>query len=198
MAGHTVEFFFDYASPYAYFGSELVEAVCKRGKADLKWQPMVLGGIFQARETKALLYRPAQRDYMLGDLAALSEVHNVPYKPRTEFLFKSILALRCTLQVPQGPERAKAVHALFRAAWSGDKDLGDPAVTAAALSSAGLDGKALAAGADNPAVKDELKQLTEQALTRGVFGAPTMFLDGKKMFWGHDRLPLLEYYLTRG
>jgi 2-hydroxychromene-2-carboxylate isomerase len=198
MAGHTVEFFFDYASPYAYFGSELVEAVCLRGKAELKWLPMVLGGIFQARETKALLFRPAQRDYMLGDLAALSEVHRVPYQARTEFLFKPILALRCTLQVPQGAERAKGVHALYRAAWREDKNLGDPAVAAAALSGAGFDGPALVAGAENAAVKDELKQLTNQALARGVFGAPTMFLDGKRMFWGHDRLPLLEHYLTRG
>lgn len=195
---HSVEIFFDYASPYAYLGSELVEGVCKRTGAELKWTPMVLGGVFQARDHAAPLEKPWRRDYMLSDLQGLSEAHRIPFKPRTQFLFKSVLALRCTLQIPDGPQRAKAIHALFRAAWAQDLDLGNPAVAARILTEAGFDGKALVEGTNGQAVKDQLKQNTDQAVARGVFGAPTLFLDGKRMFWGHDRLPLLEHFLKTG
>lgn len=192
---HSVEYFFDFASPYAYLGSEMVESVCRRGGAELKWMPMVLGGVFQARGHTAPLDKPWRRDYMLADLKALAEVHGIPYKQRTQFLFKPVTALRAVLQVPQGPQRAQAIHAIYRAVWAQDLDVGDPAVLARVLSEAGFDGAALVEGTNNPAVKDELKSNTDQAVARGVFGAPTMFLDGKRMFWGHDRLPLLEHYL---
>jgi len=154
--------------------------------------------VSQARGHTAPLDKPWRQTYMAGDLAAIAEVHKVPYRPRTVFLFKPILALRAVLEIPQGPQRAKAVHALFRAVWAKDLDIGDPAVCAKALSEAGFDGKALVEGTNNQAVKDELKQNTDQAVARGVFGAPTMFLDGKRMFWGHDRLPLLEHFLKTG
>jgi 2-hydroxychromene-2-carboxylate isomerase len=195
---HLVEFFFDYASPYAYLGSEMVEDVCKRNGAELKWMPMVLGGVFQAREHAAPLEKPWRRDYMLGDLQSLAQAHGIPYRARTQFLFKPILALRATLEIPQGPQRSQAVHALFRAVWSQDLDLGDAAVLTQVLNDAGFDGKALVEGTNNQAIKDELKHNTDQAVARGVFGAPTMFLDGKRMFWGHDRLPLLEHALKAG
>jgi len=195
---HLVEFFFDFASPYAYLGSEMVEAVCKRNGTELRWMPMVLGGVFQARGHSAPLDKPWRREYMMGDLQGLSMAHGIPYKPRTQFLFKPILALRATLEIPQGPQRAKAIHAIYRAVWSQDLDLGDPAVLTKVLSDAGFEGKALVDGTNEPSIKDELKNNTDQAVTRGVFGAPTMFLDGKRMFWGHDRLPLLEHTLKAG
>ena len=195
---HTVEFFFDFASPYAYMGSEMVEDVCKRTGAELQWMPMVLGGVFQARGHTAPLDKPWRQQYMAGDLKGLSEAHKIPYKPRTQFIFKPILALRAALQVPQGAQRAKAVHAMFRGVWAQDLDLGDPVVLAKLLTDAGFDGKALVEGTNAQPVKDELKNNTDQAVARGVFGAPTMFLDGKRMFWGHDRLPLLEHYLNAG
>jgi 2-hydroxychromene-2-carboxylate isomerase len=135
---------------------------------------------------------------MLGDLQALTKAHGIPYKQRTQFLFKPILALRAALGIPQGPRRAKAIHAIYRAVWSQDLDVGDPPVLARVLDEAGFDGKALVEGTNAQAVKDELKNNTDQAVARGVFGAPTMFLDGKRMFWGHDRLPLLEHVLKAG
>lgn len=195
---HQVEFFFDYASPYAYLGSEMVEDVCKRTGAELKWMPMVLGGVFQAREHTAPLNKPWRREYMMADLQGISEAHGIPYHHRTQFLFKPILALRATLAIPQGPQRAKAVHAIYRGVWAQDKDLGDPVVLTQILNDAGFDGAALVEATNNQAVKDELKGNTDQAVARGVFGAPTMFLDGKRMFWGHDRLPLLEHFLKAG
>lgn len=192
-----MEFVFDYSSPYAYFGSALVEPVAERNGAAIVWTPIVLGGIFQARNhTAPIMGDKLKGSYLLEDLKNLSEFHGVPYTPRTEFIVRSILPLRATLAVPQGPERARAVHALFAGAWAQNLDLGDPAVTTRLLDEAGLDGKALVDATQQQAIKDELKRNTDEAMARGVFGTPTIFINGK-MFWGHDRLDVVEHYLKR-
>jgi|SRR5579863_569031 2-hydroxychromene-2-carboxylate isomerase len=197
MAKHRVEFYFDYNSPYSYFASLQIEKLCEKAGADLEWVPMVLGGIFQAMNHVPSFQNPVRAKYLFEDLQNLSEAYSLPYKRRTSFIFKVVLPLRATIQVPQGKERGAAVHALFRGAFAEDKDAGNPQVVEALLNEAGLNGKALVAGADLQHVKDQLKESTDKAVARGVFGAPTMFLDGKKMFWGHDRLHVLEHFLAR-
>jgi len=197
MPAMPLEFVFDYSSPYAYFGSTLVENVARRNGAEIVWTPIVLGGIFQARNhTAPIMGDKLKGKYLLEDLQNLSEFHGVPYKPRTDFIVKSILPLRATLAIPQGPERARAVHALFLGAWAQDLDLGDQAVTARLLNGAGFDGKQLCEATKQQTIKDELKRNTDEALARGIFGTPTFFVKGK-MFWGHDRLDVVEQYLKR-
>lgn len=197
MPAHEVRFFFDYSSPYSYFGSELVEEVCNRHGAALAWEPMVLGGIFQGDNTTPGHAIPKRAGYLYQDLLNVSESTGIPYHPRTNFLFSPILSLRATVQVPQGAERAKAVHALFRGVWVEDADLSEPELVRDLLTKAGLDGAALVEGAQRQEVKDTLRTNTEEATSLGVFGAPTFFLDGKKMFWGHDRLKVLDFFLGK-
>jgi 2-hydroxychromene-2-carboxylate isomerase len=163
----------------------------------LIWTPIVLGGVFQVLGTKPLIdLNPARAKYTFEDLQNLADYYQVPYKPRTTFIVRSVLPLRATLQIPQGPERARAIHALFHAAWGQDGDLGDAAVVTRVLTQAGFDGAKLVEGTQQQSIKDELKQNTDQAIARGVFGTPTCFAEGGKMFWGHDRLDLVDRYLS--
>jgi 2-hydroxychromene-2-carboxylate isomerase len=157
--------------------------------------PMVLGGLFQAQEITPPHGNPLRRRYLFQDLQDLAAFYGLPYTERKTFLFKPILALRATLAVPQGEERGRAVHALFRGAFAEDRNLEDPAVVAGLLSEAGLDGPALVARTGEQAIKDALRQHTDEAIARNIFGAPTILVDDAKMFWGQDRLPLLEHYL---
>jgi 2-hydroxychromene-2-carboxylate isomerase len=198
MAQGRLEIVFDYSSPYAYFGSLRVEAVAARHGAELIWTPIVLGGIFQVLGTKPLVeLNPARAKYTLEDLQNLADYFQVPYAPRKEFIVRSILPLRATLQVPQGAERGRAVHALFHAAWAQNADLSDGALVARVLSQAGFDGAKLVEGTQQQGVKDELKRNTDQAIARGIFGTPTFIVAGGKMFWGHDRLDLVDRFLSK-
>ena len=138
-----------------------------------------------------------RRVYMLQDLKNLSEMYGLPYKERTTFLFNPILAMRTTFQVKQGQERARAVHSLFSGAFAKDLDLGDAEVVRKLLEEAGCDGAALIEGAQQQSVKDELKKNTDEALAAGVFGAPTCIMDDGRMFWGHDRLKVLDFFLEK-
>jgi 2-hydroxychromene-2-carboxylate isomerase len=197
MANGRIEFFFDYSSPYAYLGSLRIESVAARHGAEILWIPVVLGGIFQARGVVSpFLSGSSRAAYTLEDLKTLAAYYQIPYKPRTEFIVKSILPLRATLLVPQGPERARAVHALFDGAWAQDLDLGSGEIVTELLNRAGFDGAKLVAGTQQQSIKEELKRNTDEALARGVFGTPTMIVDGT-MFWGHDRMDVLDWHLGR-
>ena len=197
MSRHVIKFYFDYNSPYSYIASLRIEELCKRTGADLLWLPVVLGGIFQSNEIEPAHTKMNRRKYLFEDLKDLAAFYGLPYKERTVFLFKPILSLRATLAVPQGPERAKAVHALYRGAFAEDLDLGEPDVVTRLLNEAGFDGAALVERTQDAAIKNELKAITDEAIAKGVFGAPTFFIDDGKMFWGHDRMPLMEHYLKK-
>jgi 2-hydroxychromene-2-carboxylate isomerase len=195
MSSHTITFYFDYTSPYSYVASLRIEELCERSGAGLLWMPVVLGGIFQSNSIEPAHTKVNRRKYLFEDLKDLSSYYGIAYKERTVFLFKPVLSLRATLAVPQGEQRARAVHALFSGSFAEDQDLGEPEVVARLLSRAGFDGAALVERTQAPEIKDELKALTDAAIARGVFGAPTFFVDDRKMFWGHDRMPIMEHYL---
>ncbi|MCH8884785.1 MAG: 2-hydroxychromene-2-carboxylate isomerase [SAR324 cluster bacterium] len=197
MAAPGVEFFFDYASPYAYMGSLKIEEAVNRHGSQLSWKPMVLGFVFQATGFEAPMTqgKNPKSDYLLQDLQNLSEAYGAPYKPRTDFIIRSILALRATLCIPDGPERAKAVHGLFHGAWGEDLDLNQPEVVAGLLDKAGFEGAKLVERTQEPEIKHQLKANTDEAVQRGAFGAPTMFIDSGRMFWGHDRIDVLDHFL---
>ena len=197
MAKKTVRIFFDFASPYSYMASEMIEPICQKHQADLLWEPMVLGGLFQADGTTPMHAIPKRARYMLNDLVMSTEALGIPFQFRTEFIIKSITAMRAVLQLKQGEERARAVHPIFRAAWAHDQDINDPEILASALNDAGFDGLSLLEGTQQTAIKDQLRKNTEEAIELGIFGAPTMILNDEKMFWGHDRLKTLDYYLGK-
>ncbi|MBI4082919.1 MAG: 2-hydroxychromene-2-carboxylate isomerase [Candidatus Lambdaproteobacteria bacterium] len=197
MSQTTVTFYFDYGSPYSYIASRQIEEICRRHRAELRWEPIVLGGLFKEAGITAPYGNPTKRPYVLEDLRNLTEMLGIPYRERTEFLFNPVLAERATLQVPPGDERVRAVHALFRGAWAENLDLASPEVVERLLTGAGLNGKSLVAGTQRQEVKDVLKRSTDEAIRLGAFGAPTFVLNGTRLFWGQDRLAVLDYFMGK-
>ena len=197
MNANKVRFFFDYNSPYSYFASLQIEKICEKYDAEILWDPIVLGGIFKEDGTKPPHLIPKRAKYLLQDLRNLSEFYEIPYRERTDFIFSPILAMRSTIQIPQGAERAPAVHALYKGVFAEDLDLADPETVRELLNQAGFDGEALVSGSKQQSVKDQLRANTDLAHSLGVFGVPTFFLNEEKMFWGHDRLKTLAYFLQK-
>ncbi len=157
---------------------------------------MVIGGLFKINNSTPIFTIPKKAAYMAADLDYVTSALGIPFKMRTEFIFKPITSLRATLAVPQGPERGKAVKALFHGAWAQDLDLGDAEVVVRLLNEAGLDGQTLVERTQDEAIKNELKENTDQADALGIFGAPSFVVNaGERMFWGHDRLDMLDHYL---
>lgn len=189
----TVEFFFDYTCPYAYLASTQIEALCARTGSALVWRPMLLGGLFRSVGTAtnlAATMHPAKARMLIADQRRWADLWGVALGvPRPGGYARSVDALRATLVVRE-EERAKVIHALYRAHWVDHRDIGDPAVLRAVLDEAGVDGAATLARVDD-AVKEQLRASTDEAASRGAFGAPATFV-GDELYFGQDRLSMLE------
>ena len=194
----TVEFFFDVGSPAAYLAWTQLPALCSScGGAAIDYQPMLLGGVFQATGNQSPMTVPAKGSYMQRDLALHAQRYGVPFEHNPHFPINTLTLMRGVTAVQtQQPERfADYVDAVFRAIWVDRKNMNDPQVVASVLAAAGFDPAALQAQAADPQVKERLKQVTQDAVARGVFGAPTFFVDGQ-MFWGQDRLDFVKKALS--
>ncbi len=189
-----VELYYDYSCPYAYLASTRIEALCARTGAELVWRPMLLGGVFRALgmpDVPALAPAKARLNHL--DMHRWADWHGVPLVMPPGHPNRTVLALRATLAAEGGA--AAASKALFQAYWALGRDVSRPEVVADVLTGAGLDGPGLVRRADDPSIKDALRARTDEAVARGVFGAPTFFVtvDGKTdTFWGQDRLDFVE------
>jgi 2-hydroxychromene-2-carboxylate isomerase len=193
VEGREVSFFFDFSSPFAYLAATQIEAVARRAGAAIRWKPFLLGGLFKSIGTAdvPLFTMPEPKRALAGvDMMRWAEHHGVPFRFPSRFPMNSVKALRMVLQVPDA-EKAPLVHAIFRAYWAEDRDIGADAELSAIAGSVGLDGPALVAGTKGDAVKARLKDATEEAERAGLCGAPS-FLVGSHLFWGQDRLPFVE------
>ncbi len=190
----TLEFFYDFVSPYSYLASTRVEAVAARTGATLRWRPFLLGGVFKATENRAPLDIPAKGRHMWTDLERWARRLGVPLRRPEPFPFPSILALRTALAAEAAGQLVPFTHAVFRAAWADGRDVSSPEGLAAVASEAGLDGAALVTAA--PDFKAALLKQTQEAIDRGAFGAPACFV-GDELFIGNDRLDFVEEALRR-
>ncbi len=193
----SVEFLFDFGSPAAYLAwTQLPDLAAKTG-ATVDIQPMLLGGVFQATGNRAPISVPLKGSYLFKDLNRFARSYGVPLVMNPHFPINTILLMRIDVgMLESGHPKLQAYRdAVFRAIWVDQRNMGDPDTVAEVLTAAGLDAPALMALAADPKVKEALKERTQQAVDRGVFGAPTFFV-GDEMFWGQDRLDFVRAALT--
>ena len=185
----TLEFFFDFTSPYSYLASTQVDAVAARAGAAARWRPFVLGGVFKATGNRAPIETPAKGRHMLVDLDRWARRYGVPLRFPSVFPIHSVLALRCALVAEGQGKLVPFSRAVFRAAWGEELDIASPEVLAGLAAGVGLDGAAVVAAA--PGQKEALVAQTSEAVERGAFGAPALFV-GEELFVGNDRLDFAE------
>jgi len=193
-----VRFYYDVVCPYAYLGSTRIGEIAVRHGAEVDWRPFLLGGVLKALgpvdDANRLMSAPRKRHNYL-DMHRWADFFGVPLEMPAEHPRRTVLAMRAILAAGEAG-RVPATRALFDAYWVRGEDVSRPEVAAAALDRAGLDGGGCVERAGDPAIKRELHERTDEALERGVFGAPTMFV-GDEMFWGQDRLDFVDRALAR-
>ncbi len=194
-----VEFFFDVGSPASYLAATQLPKICQETGATLIYRPMLLGGVFQATGNASPNAIPAKGRYVFDDLARYAKRYGVPLRTNPFFPINTLLLMRgataCQLRKPD--RFLDYLNAVFGAIWIDAKDMNDASVVAGVLQRIGLDPAAVMAAVTDPEVKATLKSVTEQAVARGVFGAPTCFV-GSRMFFGQDRLEFVREALAAG
>lgn len=209
---NTVEFYFEFSSPYAYFASERIEAVCARLGLTVDWRPIVLGPILQRTGQRPLLTDGVRGTYARRDCVRWARLHDIPFHVPSPHPVNSLKAARGALLLKGLPRKAgllgrgplddgqrlpSFIHACFRAYWVHGRDLSQDDVIADLVAGLGMEVEPFRSGISSPAIKERLREETDAAWARGVFGVPTFFFRGE-MLWGNDRLPLLERLIQEG
>ena len=189
----SIEFFFDYGSPYSYLANTRLAGLVDRTNVRVDYRPMLLGGVFKATGNQSPFMEPveAKRKYFSVELRRCVDALGVPFAHNPNFPINTLPLMRAAYAA-----RSLDVFDVFHAAvyssfWEKGADLGKPEVIEDVLSKAGLQGEKILAISQDDQVKAALRKATDEAVERGVFGAPTFFVGGK-MFFGNDRMDQVE------
>jgi len=192
-----VEFFFDVGSPTTYLAWTQLPALCAQAGASLVYRPTLLGGVFQATGNASPATVAAKGRHMNDDMARFAKRYGVTLVVNPHFPINTLTLMRGATGVQlRLPARFDAyLRGVFKAMWVDGLNLNDPVVAAKALVDAGFDPAEVMALAADAEVKAALRATTEEAVARGAFGAPTMFV-GDAMFFGQDRLDFVREALA--
>lgn len=196
--GHHVDVYYALQSPWTYLGWPRLQDIIRRTRATAAFKPVMMGRIFQASGGLPLAQRPIQRQrYRLQELERWKRRLKLPLvlEPRFFPVDESRAARMVIAHREAGGDAAALSFAFMRAVWADERDIANPAAQAGICREAGVDAAKLAEAAEGPAVAEIYARDTEEAVERGVFGAP-FFIVGDKLFWGQDRLDFLEEALA--
>jgi 2-hydroxychromene-2-carboxylate isomerase len=198
---HRIEFFFDCSSPWTYLAFEQALRLFPPSVAELIWKPILVGGVFNTVNPSVYAAReqpvPAKAAYARKDLQDWAAYEGLTIGRPPVFPVNSVKAMRGAFVALEQGRLVPYARAVFRQYWAGLADISQDEVLAEAVTAAGLDREDFFTRIAQTDYKDRLRQTTDELIARGGFGSPTLFLDGDDMYFGNDRLVLLQHRLTQ-
>jgi 2-hydroxychromene-2-carboxylate isomerase len=194
-----IEFWFDFASGYAYFASLEIEALAERHGRSVLWRPFTLGAAFKVTGAQGLSRTPLKGEYARRDWQRLARLKGVVFKLPERHPKVGLPAIRAFYHIDRvdPPTAARLAKQIITGYFRDDLDTDNPNAIAEVASPLGIDRDAVLAGINDPEVKAIARQHGEAAVARGVFGSPWIFVDGEP-FWGSDRFAMVERWLSTG
>jgi 2-hydroxychromene-2-carboxylate isomerase len=200
-----LHFYFDFISPFGYFASLRIDALAARHGRTVQWHPMLLGvSVMKVMGLKPLLDTPLKGPYTARDVRRYARLHGIALGRATNApMMNPLTAGRAFAWARRHhPDAAKALaQAMLHAYWHDGVDLAEPAallaITLPCEIAATVSASALAAAAQSPEAAQLLRDEVDASLKVGVFGSPTVVVDGE-MFWGVDKLEQVDAWLARG
>ena len=195
------EFFFDISSPWTWLAFHNVQPLAERLGVAVIWRPILVGGVFNAINPSVYEFRkhpvPAKARYVAKDLTDWAAASGLLINwPPSVFPLNSARLMRACLVADDHGVLPDFAGRAFAAYWTGDRDISQDAELTRLAEAAGLDGPATLEMTRQPAQKERLRANTTELIDRGGFGSPTMFVDGGDMYFGNDRLCLVERALS--
>jgi 2-hydroxychromene-2-carboxylate isomerase len=197
--GQAIEFYFDFSSPYGYLATGFIERTAAEHGRSVLWRPMMLGAAMKETGNRPLKDQPIKWEYAQHDVPRLARWLEMPFVLPEPFPIPTLAAARAFYWLDdRDPALAKRFARACYAAYFGEgRDIRAKEAVADIAASLGVDRDELLAAVDNEAVKQRLKDETQAAVDRGVFGSPYFIVDGEP-FWGVDRVWLIAEWLERG
>lgn len=193
----SVEFFFDIVSPASYLAWTQIPKLVEETGAEVIYRPMFLPGIFEKAGSNTPITVPAKAKWIFEDFKRFAKRYEVPFVMNDKFPLSSVYAMRGLNNFRDHPSFRKLGDEFYKAMWVQNEDINDPDIIIRILSDVGIDPNEYHAEMNNPENKKALMDVTEEAVSRGVFGAPTFFVDSE-MHFGQDRLDFVAEALSSG
>ena len=190
-----IEFHFDFGSPTAYLAYTQLKLIAERNETKIEYYPILLGGVFKATGNNPPAAVPAKGKYMMVDLQRYANKYRVPYERNPYFPVNTLALMRGAVSYQDDGDFIKYIEVMFRNMWIEPKNLNDEKVLKKVLIENNFDVDDFIRRITDQNVKDKLISNTENAVNKGAFGAPTMFV-GDQMFFGQDRVEFVEEYLN--
>jgi 2-hydroxychromene-2-carboxylate isomerase len=194
-----LEFFYDCSSPWTYLAFTRIEEVATRHKAELIWRPILVGGVFNAVNPSVYESRErpvkAKARYYAKDLQDWAHLYGIKIGQPTVFPVNSVKAMRGAFVALEHGRISPYSRRVFESYWGEDRDISKDDVLRDIVRTVDLDEKEYFAKIAAPEYKEKLKATTEELISRGGFGSPSIFVEGE-MFFGNDRLALVEHALA--
>ncbi|HYH17702.1 MAG TPA: 2-hydroxychromene-2-carboxylate isomerase [Azospirillum sp.] len=194
-----IDFYFDFSSPYGYFASlRIDDLAAKHGRA-VTWHPILLGAVFKVTGMKPNMVQPLRGDYLHHDVQRIARLTGAPFAWPAVMPSNSLAATRAYWWLAGRDDVAarRLARAIYHAHWGEGRDIGPVEVVAEVAASLGHDPAEVTAATQDPAVKERVREETDGAIARGVFGAPFVLVSDEP-FWGWDRLDMVDSWLERG
>ena len=197
-----IDFYFEFASPYGYLASTRIDAIAARHGREAFWHPIMLGAAFKLTGAQPLVRTPLKGDYMMRDLPRFARLLGVPFKAPPVMPANSLAASRAFIWLrqddPARPRRWREPSCTPIGARGGTSARAEQVRRRDGRASLGIE-RARRCWLRWPTrqSRNALKQATEAAIERGVFGSPFVLVDGEA-FWGADRLDQVERWLAAG
>lgn len=193
----TLDFYFEFSSPYGYLASTQIEALAMETGMNLQWHPILLGPMFKAMGSGPLTQIPMKGAYALHDFKRSALLAGIPYSQPDPFPIATVGAARATLYaLAHHPQKAPAlIKALYHAYFAEGRRIDEVDVVLQIAAECGLDRAAVAEGMASEPIKAALKKEVDDAMAKGVFGSPFMLI-GDEPFWGFDRFDHIRKWLA--
>lgn len=197
----TIEFFYDYSSPWTYFASTRIESFCAQNKAELVWKPFLVGGVFNKVNPSVYQRRenpiPPKDAYYRKDMEDWARFLDLKIVRPTVFPVNSVKALRGAFVAIEEGTISPYSKAMFEAYWRDDKDISQESVLTEIASGCGMNVDDFLTKIADDRIKRKLFETTDELIARGGFGTPTFFIDETDMYFGNDRFELMQAALDR-
>ena len=197
----TVEFFFDYSSPWTYLAFDRIEAFCEKNNAELIWKPFLVGGVFNKVNPSVYQRRenpvPPKDNYYRKDMNDWARYQRITLIKPSVFPLNSVKALRGAFVAIEEGKISDYSRECFKAYWTDDKDISKEEILQPIAEAAGMDGEAFMAKIAEEPIKRKLFETTDEIISREGFGSPTFFINKTDIYFGNDRLELMQAAISR-
>ena len=193
----TVEFYFDLGSPYSYLAYYRLLQIAEQQEIQIVYKPILLGGVFKATGNRSPIEIPVKGVYSILDMQRWAEYYHIPMQMNPHFPMNTLTLMRILtgVQLLHLEKFEQVLKLLFDAMFGTPQNLNESTVLAEVLKPSGFSVEDIMSMVQADVVKQKLITETEQAIQRGIFGAPTFFV-GDEMYWGQDRLHFVEQALN--